>query len=298
MKHATDYLTFETPHRRDYLNITARVEAFVHESGIQHGLCLINPMHITAAIYVNDDESGLIADDEAGTSHSSAADLHASLSTLGLGTHGTRTQSPQSDSAARVVSQDTGPSPPPSSASSQAGTPTRPRASAPALLADSEGEVDGRSPQRKSGTPRARRQHGHSHHSSSHHSSPGPRLHSPQHALPAQGSPQFGVGRSHSLPGQVIAPPPLLHGYPPPMPYGAYPAYQPYYPPYQPVYGYAPYAGPPQHVLPPHMVPAHVAPVSPRGSVGTPSPHASPARTPRPKPPGHTLPPPDMLPNK
>ena len=62
MKHATEYLTFETPHRRDYLNITDRVEEFVRQSGIQHGLVLVNPMHITAAVYVNDDESGLIQD--------------------------------------------------------------------------------------------------------------------------------------------------------------------------------------------------------------------------------------------
>ena len=41
MKHATEYLTFETPNRRDYINITARVEEFVRESGIQHGLCLV-----------------------------------------------------------------------------------------------------------------------------------------------------------------------------------------------------------------------------------------------------------------
>ncbi len=62
MKHATEYLTFETPHRRDYVNITDRVETFVRESGIQHGLVLVNPMHITAAVYVNDAESGLIQD--------------------------------------------------------------------------------------------------------------------------------------------------------------------------------------------------------------------------------------------
>ena len=62
VKHATEYLTLETPHRRDYVNITDRVEAFVRESGIQHGLVLVNPMHITAAVYVNDDEDGLIAD--------------------------------------------------------------------------------------------------------------------------------------------------------------------------------------------------------------------------------------------
>jgi secondary thiamine-phosphate synthase enzyme len=65
VKHATDYLTFETPHRRDYVNITDRVERFVAESGIQHGLVLVNPMHITAAVYVNDDEHGLIEDIDA-----------------------------------------------------------------------------------------------------------------------------------------------------------------------------------------------------------------------------------------
>ena len=48
MKHATHYLSFETPNRRDYINITGEVEAFVRGSGIQHGLCLVNPMHITA----------------------------------------------------------------------------------------------------------------------------------------------------------------------------------------------------------------------------------------------------------
>ena len=62
MKHATDYLSFETPNRRDYVNITDQVDAFVQASGIQHGLCLVNPMHITAAVYVNDDERGLIRD--------------------------------------------------------------------------------------------------------------------------------------------------------------------------------------------------------------------------------------------
>jgi secondary thiamine-phosphate synthase enzyme len=62
VKHATDYLWFETSNRRAYLNITADVEAFVGRSGIQHGLCLVNPMHITAAVYVNDAEPGLIQD--------------------------------------------------------------------------------------------------------------------------------------------------------------------------------------------------------------------------------------------
>ncbi len=62
MKHATDYLWFETPSRRDYVNITEQVEDFVRRSGISEGLCLVNPMHITAAVYVNDAESGLIED--------------------------------------------------------------------------------------------------------------------------------------------------------------------------------------------------------------------------------------------
>ncbi len=62
MKQAREELWFETPHRRDYINITDRVQAFVSSSGIQEGLCLVNPMHITAAVYVNDDESGLIQD--------------------------------------------------------------------------------------------------------------------------------------------------------------------------------------------------------------------------------------------
>ena len=62
MNHATDYLTFETRGRRGYINITDRVEGFIGASGIQHGLCLVSPMHITAAVYVNDAESGLIED--------------------------------------------------------------------------------------------------------------------------------------------------------------------------------------------------------------------------------------------
>jgi secondary thiamine-phosphate synthase enzyme len=60
--HARKELTFELPGRCGYLNITSQVEEFVRESEIQHGLCLVNPMHITAAVYVNDDEPGLIED--------------------------------------------------------------------------------------------------------------------------------------------------------------------------------------------------------------------------------------------
>jgi secondary thiamine-phosphate synthase enzyme len=62
VKHARKELAFELPERRGYQNITPQVEEFVRESGIRHGLCLVNPMHITAAVYVNDDEPGLIED--------------------------------------------------------------------------------------------------------------------------------------------------------------------------------------------------------------------------------------------
>jgi secondary thiamine-phosphate synthase enzyme len=55
-------LTLKTPHRRDYVNITPDVEAAVRESGITEGLCLVNAMHITASVYINDDESGLKKD--------------------------------------------------------------------------------------------------------------------------------------------------------------------------------------------------------------------------------------------
>jgi secondary thiamine-phosphate synthase enzyme len=62
VKHARKELWFEVPQRRAYLNITPQVEEFVRESGIANGLCLVNPMHITAAVYVNDDEAGLLQD--------------------------------------------------------------------------------------------------------------------------------------------------------------------------------------------------------------------------------------------
>ena len=62
MKHLREELWFQTPHRRDYLNITDQVEALVRQSGVQNGLVLINAMHITASVYINDNESGLIQD--------------------------------------------------------------------------------------------------------------------------------------------------------------------------------------------------------------------------------------------
>jgi len=57
-------LTFRTPTRRALLNITPQVEAALAESGVREGLCLVNAMHITASVFINDDESGLHDDFE------------------------------------------------------------------------------------------------------------------------------------------------------------------------------------------------------------------------------------------
>ncbi len=57
-------LWFNTDKRREYINITSQVEACLRESGIKEGLCLVNPMHITASVFINDDESGLHSDFE------------------------------------------------------------------------------------------------------------------------------------------------------------------------------------------------------------------------------------------
>ena len=62
MKHLREELWFNTPHRRDYINITDQVEDLVRRSGVKHGLALVNAMHITASVYINDNESGLIQD--------------------------------------------------------------------------------------------------------------------------------------------------------------------------------------------------------------------------------------------
>jgi secondary thiamine-phosphate synthase enzyme len=59
MKSLTEYLTFNTKTRRDYINITDKVEDLVRKSGVKEGLCLVNAMHITASVFINDDESGL-----------------------------------------------------------------------------------------------------------------------------------------------------------------------------------------------------------------------------------------------
>ena len=62
MKSLTEYLWFNTPNRRDYINITDTVQEIVSKSGVKEGICLVNAMHITASVFINDDESGLIED--------------------------------------------------------------------------------------------------------------------------------------------------------------------------------------------------------------------------------------------
>ena len=62
MKFLTEYLKIHTEKKREYLNITSRVEEAVRKSGVKEGLVLVNAMHITASVYINDDEKGLLAD--------------------------------------------------------------------------------------------------------------------------------------------------------------------------------------------------------------------------------------------
>ena len=62
MKTHTEYLYFNTEKKQDFINITGQVEAALRKSGIKEGLCLVNPMHITASVFINDDESGLHKD--------------------------------------------------------------------------------------------------------------------------------------------------------------------------------------------------------------------------------------------
>lgn len=62
MKATTEYLWFYTQKKREYINITADVEEILYKSGIKEGMILVSAMHITAGVYVNDAESGLIQD--------------------------------------------------------------------------------------------------------------------------------------------------------------------------------------------------------------------------------------------
>ena len=62
MRSNTKYLTMNVPARMDFVNITDEVAAAVKESGVGEGLCLVNAMHITASVFINDNESGLLDD--------------------------------------------------------------------------------------------------------------------------------------------------------------------------------------------------------------------------------------------
>ena len=64
MKSLTEELWFDVPTRRAFINITPQVEELLQKSGVTEGLCLVNAMHITASVFINDDETGLHADYE------------------------------------------------------------------------------------------------------------------------------------------------------------------------------------------------------------------------------------------
>lgn len=64
MKSLTEYLTFNVQSRRGFVNITPDVRKIIQKSGIKEGICLVNAMHITASVFINDDESGLHQDYE------------------------------------------------------------------------------------------------------------------------------------------------------------------------------------------------------------------------------------------
>jgi secondary thiamine-phosphate synthase enzyme len=62
MRSHTEYLTFKTQHKREYINITGRIGQALAKSGIREGMILVSAMHITAGVWVNDAEEGLLAD--------------------------------------------------------------------------------------------------------------------------------------------------------------------------------------------------------------------------------------------
>jgi len=64
MKSLTEHLWFEVPNRRGFVNITPTIEELVRKSGVKDGICLVNAMHITAAVFINDAEDGLLHDFE------------------------------------------------------------------------------------------------------------------------------------------------------------------------------------------------------------------------------------------
>jgi secondary thiamine-phosphate synthase enzyme len=64
MNSVTEYLTFNVPSRRGFVNMTSQVEKILQKSGIKEGICLVNAMHITSSVFINDNETGLHHDYE------------------------------------------------------------------------------------------------------------------------------------------------------------------------------------------------------------------------------------------
>jgi len=69
MNSVTEYFTFNIPSRRGFVNITSQVEKIVQKSGIKEGICLVNAMHITSSVFINDNETGLHHDYEKWLEH-------------------------------------------------------------------------------------------------------------------------------------------------------------------------------------------------------------------------------------
>ncbi len=69
MNSVTEYLTFNVPSRRGFVNMTSQVEKIVQKSGIKEGICLVNAMHITSSVFINDNETGLHHDYEKWLEH-------------------------------------------------------------------------------------------------------------------------------------------------------------------------------------------------------------------------------------
>src|SRR5436309_15933491 len=91
MKSLTEHLWFEVPNRRGFVNITRNVEELVRRSGVQEGLCLVNAMHITASVFINDVEEGLLHDYEVWLQklapHAPASHYHHNRTRRGRRTH-------------------------------------------------------------------------------------------------------------------------------------------------------------------------------------------------------------------
>lgn len=62
MKAITEYLSFNTKDKIEFINITRKIEEIVKKSGVKEGICLVNAMHITASVFINDEEEGLRKD--------------------------------------------------------------------------------------------------------------------------------------------------------------------------------------------------------------------------------------------